>query len=466
MAEECTRSGEDEDLARSNRTTPGRDEGKRRDAGEEIGAQAGSIEPSREREVARVKRGDGAEPGSPAADPARPPKKRSHEVGDVPEEVANRYYSEGRMGRRDYFADAQGKEAAFRDGGGNLSADRTDPAVISDMLKVAQHRGWDEISVSGSQEFRREVWIQAQELGVEVRGYKPSERDRQDAERRALERQNVHGGQIDDARNVKGGRDRQEDSGAARPNGGRTTAGAERVNIDPGVSGKLVELGEAPYKGRADEAPHPFVKVQDDNGQTRTLWGVGLPQALKDAGAEIGDRVIVRRDGVDQVMKKVMMRDPETRQPIKDPETGRAKYEQRAVTRNVWAVTAEKFRTGDREERASDPALRGPESQMRAVETYVKDRVHDPAAQERLLTGARDRIAGEIERGAAFDPARVASREREREIAGERSGSSPASRVQDRAANANPAKVPELSIAAKAQQEVIRRRDQERERER
>jgi len=49
------------------------------------------------------------------------------------------------------------------------------------MLKIAQHRGWAEVRVVGDEGFRREAWIQAQALGLGVRGYQPRDRDRQAA---------------------------------------------------------------------------------------------------------------------------------------------------------------------------------------------------------------------------------------------------------------------------------------------
>ncbi|MGQ3045042.1 MAG: LPD7 domain-containing protein, partial [Brevundimonas aurantiaca] len=49
------------------------------------------------------------------------------------------------------------------------------------MLRIAQHRGWSGIKVSGDDAFRREVWVQGRSLGLAVAGYKPTERDRQAA---------------------------------------------------------------------------------------------------------------------------------------------------------------------------------------------------------------------------------------------------------------------------------------------
>ena len=42
----------------------------------------------------------------------------------------------------------------------------------------------DDQAVCGQDDFRREVWLEAGTAGLQVRGYKPSERDQQELERR------------------------------------------------------------------------------------------------------------------------------------------------------------------------------------------------------------------------------------------------------------------------------------------
>ncbi len=100
--------------------------------------------------------------------------------GDVPELLRRRYLTEARGGRGlGFYADARSEVAAFRDHSGRLTTDRNDPQVVRDLVAIAQHRGWTTISVRGHTEFRREVWLRAQAAGLEVRGYRPTERDRQ-----------------------------------------------------------------------------------------------------------------------------------------------------------------------------------------------------------------------------------------------------------------------------------------------
>jgi len=108
--------------------------------------------------------------------------RRSNAPGDVPDHVRRRYLTEARGGPGlGFYGDARTQAAAFRDEGRRLTTDRNDPHVVRDLVAIAQHRGWNAIAVRGHSEFRREVWLRAQAAGLEVRGYRPSERDRQAA---------------------------------------------------------------------------------------------------------------------------------------------------------------------------------------------------------------------------------------------------------------------------------------------
>lgn len=110
---------------------------------------------------------------------------RSTNKGDVPDPLRRRYYLDERGGPGlGFYTDARIQTASFRDLGARLVTPRSDPNAIRDMAAVAQHRGWTVVVVHGEADFRREAWLTARALGLEVRGYQPSERDRQDLERR------------------------------------------------------------------------------------------------------------------------------------------------------------------------------------------------------------------------------------------------------------------------------------------
>lgn len=110
-------------------------------------------------------------------------KTRSTAKGDLPQAILDRYLIErdlrGRPER--FYRDHRTPDPAFRDQGRRLTTDRPYPDTIADMLRVAQHRGWTRLKVDGNDTFRQEVCIQARAMGLEVKGYRPRQRDRQAA---------------------------------------------------------------------------------------------------------------------------------------------------------------------------------------------------------------------------------------------------------------------------------------------
>lgn len=128
---------------------------------------------------------DGPAANQIGPDRARPGEAQSRSVtkGDVPPSLMDRYLIErdlrGRPER--FYRDHRTPDPAFRDAGRRLSADRAYPDTVADMLKVAQHRSWSRLKVTGEEAFRREVWVQARAMGLEVQGYRPRGRDREAA---------------------------------------------------------------------------------------------------------------------------------------------------------------------------------------------------------------------------------------------------------------------------------------------
>jgi hypothetical protein len=96
------------------------------------------------------------------------------------------------------------------------------------------------------------------------------------------------------------------------------------------------------------------------------MWGVGLEQATKDSGAKPGDRIYVRRDGVERVTKETK---------AIDAATGLAGIERRQVPRNRWRVTAETFRATDQATAAQDPDLVAAQSQIVIIEKLKRNGV-------------------------------------------------------------------------------------------
>jgi hypothetical protein len=155
---------------------------------------------------------------------------RSTTPGDAPAALVRRYLLDPRGGPGlGFYLDATSKAAVFRDRGDRLTTGRNDPTAIRHMAEIARHRGWETITVRGDTGFRREAWLAAGALGLEVRGYRPTLRDEQDLARRI----------------------------AARPRGARRSAEDER-HLDtraraPATATDRLQVAERVVRARVDD---------------------------------------------------------------------------------------------------------------------------------------------------------------------------------------------------------------------
>ncbi len=65
----------------------------------------------------------------------------------------------------------------FHDKGDTLATSTTDKTAIADMVAYAKAKQWESLKLSGSQEFRREAWLQAESQGIKTQGFTPREKD-------------------------------------------------------------------------------------------------------------------------------------------------------------------------------------------------------------------------------------------------------------------------------------------------
>lgn len=136
-----------------------------------------------------------------------------------PEGIARAYYVEQHGDERRYWQDYGRSSLVMRATATTVSSKREDLNTVRAMLDLAAARAWPSLELSGSATFRREAWIEAQARGLEARGHRPSDPDRQEAERRRAERQ---------------------------PSTGR---------MDPTVSSAPTEATKSSTSGRPDPAP-------------------------------------------------------------------------------------------------------------------------------------------------------------------------------------------------------------------
>ncbi|AFL51518.1 Ti-type conjugative transfer relaxase TraA [Sinorhizobium fredii] len=107
--------------------------------------------------------------------------------------------------------------------------------------------------------------------------------------------------------------------------------GKPRVDHAAGVTGELVEAGQARFRpDDEDTEESPYADIRTDDGAVHRLWGVSLPKALEEAGVSERDTVTLRKDGVEKVRVTV---------PVVDERTGEKRYDEREVDRNVWTAS-------------------------------------------------------------------------------------------------------------------------------
>jgi len=92
----------------------------------------------------------------------------------VPPDVEKRYIHVGNK-----FYHAKNTDlVAFEDKGNKLETRSNSETIAESMVRIAEARGWDELKVSGSEAFRREVWLAAAARGMQVKGYTPTDMDK------------------------------------------------------------------------------------------------------------------------------------------------------------------------------------------------------------------------------------------------------------------------------------------------
>lgn len=101
----------------------------------------------------------------------------------VPPEIEKQYLRVG-----DKFYHPKNTDLmAFEDKGNRLETKSNSENIADAMVRIAEARGWDEIKVSGSETFRREVWLEAASRGMHVKGYSPTEQDKAELAKRVNE---------------------------------------------------------------------------------------------------------------------------------------------------------------------------------------------------------------------------------------------------------------------------------------
>lgn len=265
---------------------------------------------------------------------------------------------------------------AFEDKGNKLETKSNSENIAQTMVLIAEARGWDEIKVSGTESFRKEVWREAASRGMHVKGYTPTEQDKA-----ALDKQIS----TSEANKV------EPDN---KPFRARENAN-EQINEDkPNKNpfSEIVDHGAAKYLHENKNDNSYYVTTRDEQGAEKTSWGVDLKRAMSESGAKIGDKVLVTNEGPTKVPLKV---------PVRDDNGEISHYEEKEVKRNSWNVKmAETFaKESPAEAVKQHPELAGAAAIVDAINKKATE--HGLSPEQLVIVNARVRknVVNSIERG-------------------------------------------------------------------
>lgn len=313
----------------------------------------------------------------------------------VPEEIRQRFVQ---VGRKYYFPDGA---RAFTDRGSRLTTPSENTEVIRSLVSIAQARGWHEVTVSGTERFRRDTWFAAQQAGLAVRGYRPTEFE-QERLARTVARTAAMSGHTPASPNP--------DRHIAEPQAPRARRG------DTLLWGRLIDHGRAAFHHDPHEPMSYFARLETERGE-RTVWGVDLERAFRESltRPQIGEEVGLRAIRKDVVTVKTPKRDAD----------GRVVGEQALQThRNRWLVekrdffearsaAAETVRNSTiaaREAMRTHPELAGTYLYLRGAEEIARRRIRDPGDQRRFVETVRGALADSVARGEPLAAMRLRER--------------------------------------------------------
>lgn len=342
----------------------------------------------------------------------------------MPEGIKQRFVQ---VGNKYHFPDGT---RAFTDHGDRLTSPSENSEVIKSLIAIAHARGWSDVTVSGTERFRKEAWFAARLAGLDARGYSPTEFE-QGRLVRALARVQApatHPLLPDPPRGDRAA-PRSDNARGEEPSAPRKQQRTLHV-------GRLVSHGAAPYLHDPHKDVSYFIRLETPNGE-REIWGVDLQRALKESltGPQVGDEIGLRALRQDAVKVSRREYDGEGR-VVGEKELG--------ASRNAWIVEKRDFfreraqasrvlrdPSVDRQAAVKEhPELLGTYLQLHAAELAART-LRNPEDQRRFVASVRTALADSVARGEPL--ATVPLKEAPAQRREPRARSAPAARERDAA---------------------------------
>jgi hypothetical protein len=183
------------------------------------------------------------------------------------------------VGQTEYRFRGDASRIAFTESTFRLSTDSNSPSVARSMVDVAEARNWQALRVSGNDDFKRLVWLEASLRGVRALGYEPQLADQEllkrERDARAVNR-------VEPVRSASQPERPSEATGgaakeSARGSGGRKAvlAALEAVLLNRGVPSRqreaVMAAAQENLSKRLREGQTLKVKVLDANAPPRRM---------------------------------------------------------------------------------------------------------------------------------------------------------------------------------------------------
>jgi hypothetical protein len=328
-----------------------------------------------------------------------PPRARepaSQERSAIPEIVRKRFVQSG---KKYFFPDGA---PAFVDRGNKLTTQSENTELIRSLVSIAEARGWREITVQGTERFRKEAWFAANAAGIGARGYTPTEFEQARLVRHLGER-SAEGSLREPTERSS---EKRPPKGVSQPDEAERDA-ASRVRPGKLITGRLIDHGPARYRHDSQKSQSYFVRLEVA-GREREIWGVDLERAFRESLTRpaSGDMIGLRAVGRERVTIRAA--------------AGGSEQNEKTTHRNRWIVEQRAFFAGraraarafrdaqiePREAVQRYPELAGSYLQLRAAE-LTAERMRDAEDQRRFLAVVRGALVDSIARGEPLAPVRL-----------------------------------------------------------
>ena len=223
-----------------------------------------------------------------------------------PDSIKSRYI----VADGQYLSPENGTTVLFEDSGKKISTAKTDTQTINDMLEVAKAKGWDSIKLNGTKEFKQMMYVAAESQGIRTKGYAPTPADlalvehlRQDKSLNSIEQAQAYRPDID-------------------------TQVTPAVQTASQNGERIIAHGAAPYRNDPQQQDSYYLTLAKGSKE-RTVWGIGLPDALEKSGAQVGDTINLHSLGKQPV---------EIQAPVYDADGKVVGHETKETHRNVFEI--------------------------------------------------------------------------------------------------------------------------------